>query len=95
MNSAHSFSEGMDVPEEWRLQTLLLSDCGQATFLNTRIMDLTQKKLELEKEIEQFELAEKEAHEEILKRRAKLRKLALVARDAEELFDIQKELTKV
>ena len=54
--------------------------------INLKIMDLNQKKSELEKEIEQFEKTKKEAHEEILKRKAKLRKLALVSRDAEELF---------
>jgi vacuolar-type H+-ATPase subunit I/STV1 len=58
--------------------------------INLNIMDLNQKKEELLKEIEQFEKTKKEAHEEILKLKAKLRKLALVSRDAEELFNNDK-----
>lgn len=54
---------------------------------NVKIMDLDKRRGQLESEIKHFEQAEKEAHEEILKRRAKLRKLAIVVRDAEELFD--------
>lgn len=56
------------------------------------IMDLTKRREELLKEIEQLEIAKKAAHEEILKRKAKLRKLAFVARDAEELFEEEKPL---
>jgi len=59
--------------------------------INITVMDLTAKKQQIEKEIEQFEKTKKEAHEEILKRKAKLRKLALVARDAEELFEEKQE----
>ena len=58
-----------------------------AIIVNLKIMDLTKRREELLKEIEQLEIAKKSAHEEILKRKAKLRKLALVERDAEELFE--------
>lgn len=75
MNSAHSYTEGMDIEP-----------------IKPITMDLNAKREQLLAEKEKHQVIKDQAHKKILEINSKLRKLAFVARDAEELFEEEKPL---